>query len=61
MCEFKVTLDGEVVFEDVIYAKDEGGKVILKNVLGASKEVENCAIIEVDVGSERLALASISR
>lgn len=61
MCEFKVTLDGKVVFEDVIYARDEGGKVVLKSVLGASKEIENCAIIEVDVSSERLALASISR
>lgn len=60
MCEFKVTLDGKTIFEDVVYAKNEGGKVILKSVLGASKEVENCAIVEVDVSSERLALASIS-
>jgi predicted RNA-binding protein len=59
MCEFKVMLNGEIVFEDVIYAKIEGKKVILKNILGILKEFENCLIAEVDVNAERLALSSI--
>jgi len=59
MCEFKVILNGKVIFEDVIYAKIEGEKIILKNILGALKEVEKCKIVEVDVNSERLTLSSI--
>ena len=59
MCEFSVLLEGKKVFEDVIYAKTDGAKVILKNVLGALKTLENCKITEVDVGSERLVLSSI--
>jgi len=59
MCEFKVILNGKVIFEDVIYAKTEGEKIILKNILGALKEVEKCKIVEIDVNSERLTLSSI--
>jgi predicted RNA-binding protein len=59
MCEFKVILNGKVIFEDVIYAKTEGEKIILKNILGVLKEVEKCKIVEVDVNSERLTLSSI--
>ena len=59
MCEFGVLLEGKKVFEDVIYAKTDGHNVILKDVLGTSKIVEDCKIIEIDVGSERLVLASI--
>ena len=58
MCEFKVTLDGKNVFDDVVYAKVDGKKVILKDILGATKELKNCRIIEVDVNSTRLILSS---
>lgn len=59
MCEFKVVLNGEVVFKDVIYAKMEGNDVIVKDVLGESREFKNCKIIEVDVNSTRLLLSSV--
>ena len=58
MCEFKATLDGKSVFNDVVYAKVEGDKVILKDILGETKEFKNCKIIEVDVKRTRLILSS---
>lgn len=60
MCEFNVLLKGEIVFRDAIYAKVDGNKVILKDVLGVSKVFEDCKIVEVDVRSERLVLSSSS-
>jgi len=60
MCEFNVLIKGETVFKDAVYAKVDGNKVILKDVLGVSKEIENCRIVEVDVNSERLVLSSSS-
>ncbi|MCS7124820.1 MAG: CooT family nickel-binding protein [Candidatus Bathyarchaeota archaeon] len=57
MCEFKVILNGKEVWNDVVYAKVEGNKVILKDVAGQSKEFKNCKIIEVDVNTTRLVLA----
>ena len=58
MCEFEVVLNGETVYKDVIYAKAEGKNVIVKDVLGILKKFENCYIVEIDVSSERLTLAS---
>jgi len=58
MCEFTVFLDKEIVYRNVIYAKAEGNNVILRKVLGASKAVESCRIVEVDVSSQRLVLSS---
>jgi predicted RNA-binding protein len=58
MCEFDVILNGKTVFKDVVYAKVESDKVIVKDVLGKSKEFKNCKIVEVDVNSTRLVLAS---
>jgi len=57
MCEFNVVVEGKVVFRDVIYAKAEGNKVVVKDILGESKEFENSRIDEVDVNSVRLVLA----
>lgn len=57
MCEFTVFLGKEILCRDIIYAKIEGDKLLLKSVLGATKTVENCKIVEVDVGSERLVLS----
>ena len=59
MCEFEVILDGKVLFKDVIYAKDEGGKVIVKNILGELRKYENCKIKEVDVNTTRLVLSTL--
>ena len=58
MCEFKATLDGKSVFDDVVYAKVEGDKVILRDVLGETREFRDCKIIEVDVNLTRLILSS---
>ena len=60
MCEFNVLVNGEVVFKDAVYAKVDGNKVILKDVLGVSKVFEACKIVEIDVNSERLVLSSSS-
>lgn len=56
MCELKVFLDGDVVFRDVIYAKNDGNKIILKDVLGITKTLDDCQILEVNIGSESLIL-----
>jgi len=56
LCEFKVWLGGEKVAEDVIYAKVDGGKVTLRDVLGMPVVIEDARIAEVDVSSTRLVL-----
>ena len=61
MCEFKVIVKGEVVFRDVVYAKADGSRVIVKDILGDSREFENCRIAEVDVSTVRLVLSPIKR
>ena len=61
MCEFKATLDGKSVLDDVVYARVEGDKVILRDILGETKELSNCRIIEVDVNLTRLILSSEMR
>ena len=58
MCEFKVVVNEETVFKDVVYAKVKGDNVAVKDVLGQSKEFKNCKILEVDVNSTRLVLSS---
>ena len=57
MCEFKVFLDGEKVAEDVIYAKEDRGRVTLRDVIGRPVVLDSAKIVEVDVVSTRLILA----
>jgi len=59
MCEFNIILDGKTQFKDVIYAKIDGGTVVVKNVLGEAREFKNCRIVEVDVNSARLVLSAL--
>jgi predicted RNA-binding protein len=59
MCEFTVILDGKEVFKDVVYAKMDREKVILRDVLGESMQLGKCKIVEVDVNSTRLVLSSL--
>ncbi|MDH5439880.1 MAG: CooT family nickel-binding protein [Candidatus Bathyarchaeota archaeon] len=59
MCEFDVILNGKAVLKDVIYAKDEGGKVKVRNILGDTWEYEDCKIDEVDVNTTRLVLSAV--
>jgi predicted RNA-binding protein len=58
MCEFNVVVNGKTQFKDVVYAKVEGSTVIVKNVLGQTKEFKNCVITEVDVNSAKLVLTA---
>ncbi|MCW3997986.1 MAG: CooT family nickel-binding protein [Candidatus Bathyarchaeota archaeon] len=56
MCEFNVILDGEKIYEDVVYAKDEEKSIKVKTILGETREFQNCKIIEVDVNNAKLVL-----
>ena len=57
MCEFNIILDGKIQFRDVIYTKVEGDNVIVKNIMGESKEFKGYRIVEVDVPNTRLVLS----
>jgi len=59
MCEFNVIFNEETLFKDAVYAKTEGNGVIVKNVLGETKEFKNCKIIEVNVNRTRLVLTGV--
>lgn len=59
MCELKVILDDKVIFEDTVYAKDDGNTVTLKSILGSEKKVEGCRIKEINIGKELLRLSQI--
>jgi predicted RNA-binding protein len=59
MCEFNIILDGQKVFNDVIYAKVEGNTVTVKNIIGGSKEYKNVKITEIDVTTARLVLKTV--
>jgi predicted RNA-binding protein len=61
MCEFSVLLQDKMVFKDAVYAKSEGNKVIVRDILGVSKTFENCKIEEIDVQSERLILQTAKK
>ena len=56
MCEFKVYLDDEIIFEDVVFAEIVKGGVILKDIIGEKKFIEGAAIKEVNVFKTRLVL-----
>jgi len=59
MCEFNVIFNKKTAFKDVIYAKTEGKNVIVRSVLGETKEFKNCRIAEIDVNATRLVLSNI--
>jgi predicted RNA-binding protein len=59
MCEFNIILDGQKVFNDVIYAKVEGNTIKVKNILGCSQQYQNVKITEIDVTTTRLVLETI--
>ena len=60
MCEFKVFLDGKQIMEDVIYAKIEGNKILLKDIIGDEISIENATIIEVNVPYTKMILRHLS-
>jgi predicted RNA-binding protein len=59
MCEFNIILDGQKVFSDVIYAKTEGNNVVVKSVIGESKEYKNAKIAEVDITTSVIVLETV--
>ena len=56
MCEFKVFIDEERVAEDVVYARQEKGGVVVRDVIGRPQTFQGVEIMEVDVLSTRLVL-----
>jgi predicted RNA-binding protein len=56
MCEFNVVVNGKILVRDVIYAKVDGDKVTVKNILGQPQEFKGYKIVEVDVAATRLVL-----
>jgi predicted RNA-binding protein len=51
-----VYLNETQVFEDAIFCRVFNGKLLMKDILGQTKELMNCHIVEVDVTKERLVL-----
>jgi predicted RNA-binding protein len=58
MCEFTVILNGKEVFKDVVYVKTQGNNIIVKDVLGESREFKSCKVTEIDVNATKLVLSS---
>lgn len=59
MCEFKVFLNDEEVFEGAVRAKATESGVLLKDILGSSRKIDNAKIVEVDVTKEKLILTKL--
>ncbi|MHA1262275.1 MAG: CooT family nickel-binding protein [Candidatus Freyarchaeota archaeon] len=63
MCEFKVLVsDGKsssVVATDIVYAEQVEGRVILRDILGVSSEVDSAVISYVNVNSQQMKLLSL--
>jgi|GEM_PF-1517098 len=61
MCEYKVyvrdeTGTEEMVGEDIVVARIDGGIVVLKDVMGFEKRLEDAIIREVNVNNETITL-----
>lgn len=61
MGEFKVIINVKTVLKDAVYAKTDGIKVIIKDILGVVKEFQNYKIVELNVNPKYLILSSIER
>ena len=59
MCEFRVILEGKQIMEEVIYARIEGDNIILRDIIGDEKTIENATILEVNVLDTRMTLKHI--
>jgi len=57
MCELKVIIDEEVVFENVVYAKTVENNVVVKDIMGNSKTFKNHTITEVNIPKALLVLS----
>jgi len=61
VCEFEVIVNGNIVFEDAIYAKADGDKVIVEDILGDSREFNNYRITEVNMKTTRVILSELEQ
>ena len=61
MGEFKVIINVKTVLKDAVYAKTDGIKVIIKDILGVVKEFQNYKIVELNVNTQHLIPSSIER
>ena len=57
MCELKVMINTTLVFENAIYAAITGNNVIVRDIMGKSKEFKNHTIAEVNIAKEQLILS----
>jgi predicted RNA-binding protein len=58
MCEFTVYLNGEKVLEDVVFVIADGKDIIVKDIVGTSKRLDNTRITEVNVLTTKLILST---
>jgi predicted RNA-binding protein len=58
MCEFTVYLNGEKVLEDVIFAMADGNDVVVRDIVGTSRRVNNTRITEVNVLTTKIILST---
>jgi len=59
MCEFTVYFNGEKVLEDVVFAVVDGKDIIVRDIIGTSKRVNNARIIEVNVLTTKIILSTV--
>jgi predicted RNA-binding protein len=59
MCEFTVYINGEKVLEDVVFAIADGKDVVVRDIVGTSKRVNNARITEVNVLNTKLVLNTV--
>ena len=59
MCEFTVYFNGEKVLEDVVFAVVDGRDIIVRDIIGTSKRVNNARITEVNVLTTKIILSTV--
>lgn len=59
MCELKVMIKTDLVFENAVYAAIAGNDVVVRDIMGKSKEFKNHTITEVNIAKEQLILSPI--
>jgi predicted RNA-binding protein len=61
MCELKVMINTNLVFENAVYAAAAGNDVEVRDIMGKSKEFKNHTITEVNITKEQLVLSSAKK
>lgn len=52
-------INGKTVFKDAVYAKSDGNRIIVKDILGDIKEFQNYKITELKINTQQLILLAI--